>query len=73
MKFIVSDDLTPCFLDASDEFWGQGIQNRPSDEPTVHASVHLTPYGLATVWVKAQSLSIGRSDALTIGSSDGCL
>jgi hypothetical protein len=29
--------------------------------------------GLASVWVKAQHLSIGRSDALTIGSSDGCI
>jgi hypothetical protein len=43
MKFIASDDLTPCFLDASDELCGQWIQNGPSDEPTIHASVHPTP------------------------------
>jgi hypothetical protein len=60
----------PYFLDASDELCSHWIQNGPSDEPTVQASVHLMPYGLATVWVKALDLSIGRSNALTIGSSD---
>jgi hypothetical protein len=43
IKFIASDDPTSSFLDASDEFCGQGIQNGQSDEPTVQASVHLTP------------------------------
>jgi hypothetical protein len=42
-KFIASDDLTPYFLDASDELCGHWIQNGPSDEPTVQASVHPTP------------------------------
>jgi hypothetical protein len=43
MTFIASDDPSPCFLDASDKLCGQSIQNRPSDEPTVQASVHPTP------------------------------
>jgi hypothetical protein len=52
--------------------YGHWIQSGPSDEPTVQGSVHPTPSGFATVWVKALDLSIRRSDALTIGSSDGC-
>jgi hypothetical protein len=43
MKFIASDDPMHSFLDASDEFFGHWIQNGPSDEPTVQASVHPTP------------------------------
>jgi hypothetical protein len=43
MKFIASDDRTPCFLDASDELCGRWIQNGLSDEPTVQASVHPMP------------------------------
>jgi hypothetical protein len=43
MKIIASDELTPLFLHASDEFFGQRIQNRPSDDPMVQASVHPTP------------------------------
>jgi hypothetical protein len=42
-KFIALDDPTPCFLDASDELRGHWIQNGPSDEPMVLASVHPTP------------------------------
>jgi hypothetical protein len=40
--FIASDGPTPLILVVSDEFYGQRIQNRPLDEPTVQASVHLT-------------------------------
>jgi hypothetical protein len=43
IKIIASDNSTPSILDASDEFCGQKIQNRPSDEPTVQASVHPMP------------------------------
>jgi hypothetical protein len=35
IKIIASDELTPSFLHASEEFCGQSIQNGPSDEPTV--------------------------------------
>jgi hypothetical protein len=63
----------PHYLHASDEFCGQQIQNGSLDGPTVQASVHPMPYGLATVWVKALRFSTGRSDALTIGSSDGSI
>jgi hypothetical protein len=34
-KFIASDDPTPHYFHASDEFCGQQIQNEPSDGLTV--------------------------------------
>jgi hypothetical protein len=47
--------------------------DRQMNRQYMHRFIRRLRARLDTVQVKAQHLSIGRSGALTIGSSDGCI